>query len=92
MPSATWLLKGIVAIGIYSNVCQGKLDAGSKDEGSLREKLLRAWFCFLFIGPLTTDAMVIFIPTNISCAPDDELNMKQPVYQVGLTFIKAIAL
>ncbi|KAI8404614.1 hypothetical protein FOFC_16109 [Fusarium oxysporum] len=90
--TSTLEVLGIVAIGIYPNVCQGKLDAGSKDEGSLREKLLRAWFCFLFIGPLTTDAMVIFIPTNISCAPDDELNMKQPVYQVGLTFIKAIAL
>ncbi|CAG7559514.1 unnamed protein product [Fusarium equiseti] len=75
----------IIAVFIYTSL-------RSDTESPLKEKVYRAWFWFLFISPFITGTMVVLMASDISCDPEDDLDMHQPICQVGIRLIKATAL
>ncbi|UZP35213.1 hypothetical protein NXS19_003029 [Fusarium pseudograminearum] len=77
----------IVAVFIYAS-----LRADTDTNSTFKEKCLRAWFWFLFISPFVTGTMVVLMASDISCDPEDDLDMHQPICQVGIRLIKATAL
>ncbi|KAM0186139.1 hypothetical protein ACHAPI_011829 [Fusarium lateritium] len=78
----------IIAVFIYTSLRPEALESGT----TLKEKALRAWFWFLFVSPFVTGTMVVLMASNISCDPEDDLDMHQPICQVGIRLIKATAL
>ncbi|KAM0494682.1 hypothetical protein ACHAP8_008552 [Fusarium lateritium] len=77
----------IVAVFIYTS-----LRTDTETNSILKEKCLRAWFWFLFISPFVTGTMVVLMASDISCDPEDDLDMHQPICQVGIRLIKTTAL
>ncbi|KIL95749.1 hypothetical protein FAVG1_00487 [Fusarium avenaceum] len=82
----------IIAVFIYTSLRPDALDNESFRGVTLKEKALRAWFWFLFISPFVTGTMVVLMASDISCDPEDDLDMHQPICQVGIRLIKATAL
>ncbi|KAF4995387.1 hypothetical protein FGRMN_5171 [Fusarium graminum] len=82
----------IVAVFIYTSLRPDTFDAKPGKGTTLKEKTLRAWFWFLFISPFVTSTMVVLMASDISCDPEDDLDMHQPICQVGIRLIKATAL
>ncbi|SPJ81631.1 uncharacterized protein FTOL_09036 [Fusarium torulosum] len=82
----------IIAVFIYTSLRPEALDSEPSRGATLKEKALRAWFWFLFISPFVTGTMVVLMASDISCDPEDDLDMHQPVCQVGIRLIKATAL
>lgn len=82
----------IIAVFIYTSLRPEALDNESFRGVTLKEKALRAWFWFLFISPFVTGTMVVLMASDISCDPEDDLDMHQPICQVGIRLIKATAL
>lgn len=82
----------IIAVFIYTSLRPEALDSEPSRGATLKEKFLRAWFWFLFISPFVTGTMVVLMASDISCDPEDDLDMHQPVCQVGIRLIKATAL
>jgi H+/Cl- antiporter ClcA len=76
----------IVAVFIYTSL------RADTETSTFKEKCLRAWFWFLFISPFVTGTMVVLMASDISCDPEDDLDMHQPICQVGIRLIKATAL
>ncbi|KAF5229662.1 hypothetical protein FAUST_10299 [Fusarium austroamericanum] len=77
----------IVAVFIYAS-----LRSDDDTNSTFKEKCLRAWFWFLFISPFVTGTMVVLMASDISCDLEDDLDMHQPICQVGIRLIKATAL
>ncbi|RGP61618.1 hypothetical protein FSPOR_9944 [Fusarium sporotrichioides] len=77
----------IVAVFLYAS-----LRPDTETNSTFKEKCLRAWFWFLFISPFVTGTMVVLMASDISCDPEDDLDMHQPICQVGIRLIKATAL
>lgn len=77
----------IVAVFIYAS-----LRSDDDTNSTFKEKCLRVWFWFLFISPFVTGTMVVLMASDISCDPEDDLDMHQPICQVGIRLIKATAL
>ncbi|CCT69083.1 uncharacterized protein FFUJ_08020 [Fusarium fujikuroi IMI 58289] len=83
----------IVAVFIFTSLRPSALDTEpSPSTTTLKEKFFRAWFWFLFISPFITGTMVVLMASDISCDPEDDLDMHQPICQVGIRLIKATAL
>jgi hypothetical protein len=82
----------IIAVFIYTSLRPEALDSEPSRGVTLKEKALRAWFWFLFISPFVTGTMVVLMASDISCDPEDDLDMHQPICQVGIRLIKATAL
>lgn len=82
----------IIAVFIYTSLRPDVLDNESFRGVTLKEKALRAWFWFLFVSPFVTGTMVVLMASDISCDPEDDLDMHQPICQVGIRLIKATAL
>ncbi|KAF5679776.1 hypothetical protein FHETE_667 [Fusarium heterosporum] len=82
----------IVAVFIYTSLRPETLDTEPSQGTTLKEKMLRAWFWFLFVSPFVTSTMVVLMASDISCDPEDDLDMHQPICQVGIRLIKATAL
>ncbi|RGP77944.1 hypothetical protein FLONG3_3901 [Fusarium longipes] len=76
----------IVAVFLYTSI------RPDTDTSIFKEKCLRAWFWFLFISPFVTGTLVVLMASDISCDPEDDLDMHQPICQVGIRLIKATAL
>ncbi|KAF5018892.1 hypothetical protein F66182_9111 [Fusarium sp. NRRL 66182] len=68
------------------------IDIEASRFGPLKETIFRTWFWFLFISPLVTSTFVVLMASDISCNPDDDLDMNQPICIVGVRLIKATAL
>ncbi|KAF5533884.1 hypothetical protein FMEXI_11559 [Fusarium mexicanum] len=82
----------IVAVFILTSLRPSMLDTEPSPNTSLKEKFFRAWFWFLFISPFITGTMVVLMASDISCDPEGDLDMFQPICQVGIRLIKATAL
>ncbi|KAL5603621.1 hypothetical protein FOVSG1_006371 [Fusarium oxysporum f. sp. vasinfectum] len=83
----------IVAVFICTSIRRDSLTDTEPSRGSnLKEKFFRTWSWFLFISPFVTGTMVVFMASDISCDPEDDLDMYQPICQVGIHLIKATAL
>ncbi|KAG5789399.1 hypothetical protein H9Q69_011538 [Fusarium xylarioides] len=82
----------IVAVFIFTSLRPSTLDTDPSASTTLKEKFFRAWFWFLFISPFITGTMVVLMASDISCDPEDDLDMHQPICQVGIRLIKATAL
>ncbi|KAF5614185.1 uncharacterized protein FSUBG_65 [Fusarium subglutinans] len=82
----------IVAVFILTSLRPSMLDTEPSASTTLKEKFFRAWFWFLFISPFITGTMVVLMASDISCDPEDDLDMFQPICQVGIRLIKATAL
>ncbi|KAF5564919.1 hypothetical protein FPHYL_4513 [Fusarium phyllophilum] len=82
----------IVAVFIFTSLRPSTLDTEPSSSTTLKEKFFRAWFWFLFISPFITGTMVVLMASDISCDPEDNLDMHQPICQVGIRLIKATAL
>ncbi|KAF5241786.1 hypothetical protein FANTH_9002 [Fusarium anthophilum] len=82
----------IAAVFILTSLRPSMLDTEPSASTTLKEKFFRAWFWFLFISPFITGTMVVLMASDISCDPDDDLDMFQPICQVGIRLIKATAL
>ncbi|KAF5714531.1 hypothetical protein FMUND_7375 [Fusarium mundagurra] len=82
----------IVAVFIFTSLRPSMLDTEPGASTTLKEKFFRAWFWFLFISPFITGTMTILMASDISCDPEDDLDMYQPICQVGIRLIKATAL
>ncbi|KAI7772038.1 hypothetical protein LZL87_009201 [Fusarium oxysporum] len=82
----------IVAVFIFTSLRPSTLETEPSTSTTLKEKFFRAWFWFLFISPFITGTMVVLMASDISCDPEDDLDMHQPICQVGIRLIKATAL
>ncbi|KAH7163844.1 hypothetical protein DER46DRAFT_625931 [Fusarium sp. MPI-SDFR-AT-0072] len=82
----------IVAVFIFTSLRPSALETEPSTSTTLKEKFFRAWFWFLFISPFITGTMVVLMASDISCDPEDDLDMHQPICQVGIRLIKATAL
>ncbi|KAF4435927.1 hypothetical protein F53441_13384 [Fusarium austroafricanum] len=82
----------IAVVFIFTSLRSVSLDTEPTPTGTLKEKAFRAWFWFLFISPFITGTMVVIMASDISCDPEDDLDMHQPICQVGIRLIKATAL
>ncbi|TVY65779.1 hypothetical protein Focb16_v010060 [Fusarium oxysporum f. sp. cubense] len=82
----------IVAVFIFTSLRPSTLETEPSPSTTLKEKFFRAWFWFLFISPFFTGTMVVLMASDISCDPEDDLDMHQPICQVGIRLIKATAL
>ncbi|EMT70542.1 hypothetical protein ACKRZS_008815 [Fusarium odoratissimum] len=82
----------IVAVFIFTSLRPSTLETEPSPSTTLKEKFFRAWFWFLFISPFITGTMVVLMASDISCDPEDDLDMHQPICQVGIRLIKATAL
>ncbi|KAF5979179.1 hypothetical protein FCOIX_5462 [Fusarium coicis] len=82
----------IVAVFIFTSLRPSMLDTEPSASTTLKEKFFRGWFWFLFISPFITGTMVVLMASDISCDPEDDLDMYQPICQVGIRLIKATAL
>ncbi|KAF5679313.1 hypothetical protein FCIRC_6158 [Fusarium circinatum] len=82
----------IAAVFILTSLRPSMLDTEPSASTTLKEKFFRAWFWFLFISPFITGTMVVLMASDISCDPEDDLDMFQPICQVGIRLIKATAL
>ncbi|KAF4339685.1 hypothetical protein FBEOM_6394 [Fusarium beomiforme] len=82
----------IVAVFIFTSLRPSTLETEPSPTTTLKEKFFRAWFWFLFISPFITGTMVVLMASDISCDPEDDLDMHQPICQVGIRLIKATAL
>ncbi|KAF9779359.1 hypothetical protein IL306_002026 [Fusarium sp. DS 682] len=82
----------IVTVFIYASLRPSTLETEPSASTTLKEKFFRAWFWFLFISPFITGTMVVLMASDISCDPEDDLDMHQPICQVGIRLIKATAL
>ncbi|KAM0347403.1 hypothetical protein ACHAPU_004924 [Fusarium lateritium] len=82
----------IVAVFVYTSLRPDTLDTEPSKGTTLKEKILRTWFWFLFISPFVTSTVVVLMASDISCDPEDDLDMHQPICQVGIRLIKATAL
>ncbi|KAF4436380.1 hypothetical protein FACUT_6474 [Fusarium acutatum] len=82
----------IIAVFIFTSLRPSMLDTEPSPSTTLKEKFFRAWFWFLFISPFITGTMVVLMASDISCDPEDDLDMHQPICQVGIRLIKATAL
>ncbi|SCO77065.1 uncharacterized protein FRV6_01277 [Fusarium oxysporum] len=82
----------IVAVFIFTSLRPSTLETEPCPSTTLKEKFFRAWFWFLFISPFITGTMVVLMASDISCDPEDDLDMHQPICQVGIRLIKATAL
>lgn len=83
----------IVAVFIFTSLRPSALETEpSPSTTTLKEKFFRAWFWFLFISPFITGIMVVLMASDISCDPEDDLDMHQPICQIGIRLIKATAL
>ncbi|EWY91934.1 hypothetical protein FOYG_08860 [Fusarium oxysporum NRRL 32931] len=82
----------IVAVFIFTSLRPSTLETEPNPSTTLKEKFFRAWFWFLFISPFITGTMVVLMASDISCDPEDDLDMHQPICQVGIRLIKATAL
>ncbi|TVY62367.1 hypothetical protein Focb16_v004360 [Fusarium oxysporum f. sp. cubense] len=80
----------IVAVFICTSIRRDSLTDTEPSRGStLKEKFFRSWFQFLFISPLVTGTMVVVMASDTSCDPEGDLDMHQPICQVGMRLIKA---
>ncbi|KAH7244415.1 uncharacterized protein BKA55DRAFT_573869 [Fusarium redolens] len=82
----------IVVVFIFTSLRPSTLETEPGPSMTLKEKFFRAWFWFLFISPFVTGTMVVLMASDISCDPEDDLDMHQPICQVGIRLIKATAL
>ncbi|KAH7216458.1 hypothetical protein BKA60DRAFT_542078 [Fusarium oxysporum] len=82
----------IIAVFIFTSLRPSTLETEPSPSTTLKEKFFRAWFWFLFISPFITGTMVVLMASDISCDPEDDLDMHQPICQVGIRLIKATAL
>ncbi|KAM0550848.1 hypothetical protein ACHAPJ_008712 [Fusarium lateritium] len=83
----------IIAVFLYTSIRPDSLDDTEPGyRSTFKEKLFRTWFWFLFISPFVTGTIVVLMASDISCDPEDDLDMHQPICQVGIRLIKATAL
>ncbi|KAG7408884.1 hypothetical protein Forpe1208_v012312 [Fusarium oxysporum f. sp. rapae] len=89
---STFEVLSIAVVFNLTSLRPSTLDTEPSSGTTLKEKCFRAWFWFLFISPFVTGTMVVLMASDISCDPEDDLDMHQPICQVGIRLIKATAL
>ncbi|KAF4973266.1 hypothetical protein FZEAL_9365 [Fusarium zealandicum] len=93
MASALEVLS-IVAVFLYTSRSSNAFASEPTEPGrpkEWQEKAFRAWFWFLFVSPLATSGLVVFMASDIACDYDD-LAMHIPICRIGIRLIKATAL